>query len=266
MNCNAVDLSNPALWVFFSALFFGFSISRLTVNPAKSPFPERTKTVTWVLVCLYLSVAILFALIGLLVPGPELFFELPVLYYFLGVTGISFLAARFKKSVGIVVLMVLLIFPFMFLSYLSYWDCKDSREKIVQLRMLTTEASSHRLVLYDDGRTYFYELDSEIIAAKIETVSLSPFYIFGTKRQLYMFKGFAIYSAGKDGQAVELTVPEISGVEENRWFRFLHSALNKLPGIGSTVHYGNASVLVPLQKYALYIEDNAKFAVELVIE
>ena len=268
MNCNAVDLSTPALWVFLSALFCGFAISRLTVNPAKNSFPERAKTVKWVLFCIYLSAAVLFALIGLLVSGPEFFLTLPVLYYFLGITGISLLGSRFKKNVGIVVLMALLIFSFMFLSYLSFWDCKGGpREQIVQLRMLTPDSSSHRLVLYDDGgKSYFYPLDSKTVAAKIETISISPFYLFGTKWQLFIFKGFILHSADKERQLGELPVPEINRVEDNRWFNFLHSTLTSLPGIVTTVRFGDAFTLVPLQKYALSMENKSKFTIEPVVE
>jgi hypothetical protein len=266
MNCNAVDLSTPALWVFFSALFFGFSLNRLTVNPAKNTFPERAKTVKWVLFCVYLSVAVLFALIGLLVSGPEFFLTLPVLYYFLGITGVSFFGSKFKKNAGIAVLMAILIFSFMFLSFLSFWDCKDSREQIVQLRLLTPDSSSHRLVLYDGSKSYFYTLDSKTVAAKIETISISPFYLFGTKWQLYIFKGFVLYSADKERPLGELPVPEINGVEDNRWFNFLHATLNSLPGIATTVSFGEAHTLVPLQKYALSMENKSNFIIEPVVE
>jgi hypothetical protein len=98
-------LQSPYPWLCISGLFCGAALNR-ALRPAGYPRwrasdPERAGTAKWMFFSLYLSLAVVAALGAVFVPGPKKILDIRLLYLFTGSTVFFFLVFRFKKTLGL---------------------------------------------------------------------------------------------------------------------------------------------------------------------
>ncbi len=142
-------LSNPYAWLFVSALFFGAALARLTRGTARAADPERAWTAKWVAFCVWLSLSLACALGALFsggeAAGREALRRSGTLWFFLAASALFFLAFRFKRTLGALVLLLfaaLLIVTFLFLRSLQAFT---GETEIARVRVLSVQGD--RMVL-----------------------------------------------------------------------------------------------------------------------
>lgn len=274
MNCNVIDFSLPPIWIFFSAVFFAAAVSRSTRRIKPRDIPEKARALKWSLVCVLLSFAIITAVIALLIAGPERCLEYDTPQYYACVAGVSFLGFRFRKVVGIALLIALLVSSFILLNYLGYWQCSDGPGTIAEFRVLRKNPTEHTLVLYHQGDTQFFNAQVDYATVNIQVLSIHDFYLLTGTGILYQLMGFTCSSdtEGKDLQFEIVTNPFMQADPNETtssgwyWFSWMNRTIGKLPGIEETKRVSERIRVVPFQKYEVAITEEYSLAIRPVIK
>ncbi len=193
-------LSSPYPWVFMGSVALGAAVSRATMFTARKKEPERARTWKWVFVCIYLSIAILFGLAAVFIPGPRNILDIKLAYLALAVTCVSFPVFRFKKAMGIPVFLLaaaLLVVTGLFLQSVTAFS---GETEIAKIRTISADGSRMKLELVPrEGDTEIIELEGEYFAPVVKVVIFDDFWVFLGAKTWYRFAGVTSFRAVKDG-------------------------------------------------------------------
>jgi len=93
--------------VVLAALFAGAAASRATMRTGNKRDPGKARTRKWVVTCVYLSIAVVIGLVAVFVPGPEKMNDVRLAWVAAVAVVLAFCALRFKRALGIPVIVVL---------------------------------------------------------------------------------------------------------------------------------------------------------------
>ncbi len=212
-------LTDPLPWVFLAGVFFGAAVSRATRRSANRPDPERARTRKWVLVCVWLSLAVLTAVAGVLVPGSErlllrqadgtLRLAEPLLpWVALAGFALAFLATRFRKAAGIPVFVLALVAVVALGLFFQSIRAFTGETRIATVKAITVADGRMRLEVQPEGRpSEMVDLDGDYFAPVVKVIVFDDLWVFLGAKSWYRFVGLVSFTT-RDG------LPEQSGT---RW-------------------------------------------------
>jgi hypothetical protein len=101
-------LSSPFPWSILAGVFLGAAVVSLTRRTRHRKDSERARTRKWVAVCVLVSIAVVFGLLAVFIPGPGKIMDVRFAWAAGAAVVVSFCALRFRKSLGIPVLVLLI--------------------------------------------------------------------------------------------------------------------------------------------------------------
>jgi hypothetical protein len=205
MACQVVNPGNPYLWIFLSGCFFGITLAQMTIPPADSYNPRRGRVRKWTLVYIFASLFLSAGLAGFFIAGWRSFTSQDMVYYGAAAAGVCGLAFRFKKSVGIAVLFLLIIF-IVYFGFITYpLACIGKGGDAGWFRVLEYRNGQVRIEAGTDGSSGILELEGNSVTPVVSTLSISKHFILYGGKTLYllngMFPGPDLYTEGKQEAA-----------------------------------------------------------------
>jgi hypothetical protein len=246
----------------------------LTISPAGAVYPQRAKTVKWTLVCIYLSLTLVFGMLALFLGGTERFLDINLGYFFAGISCLFFLGSRFKRQLGILFLTLIILFLVLFLSYLQYWECSEESHQVAEFRFLAERQAPVQLVVYKNGETSFYEVEKDYFAPVVTMLEVHDGYLFATNNTLYRLEGFNAYtqrvetnrSQQQQTGGLEVDYTYTGGEDGASWFGWLDRLFLTLPGIEKHVQETEPFRPIIFQRYALTMSTQDELEVEPVLD
>ena len=196
--------ADPFFWVTLSAIFFGASLSRATRRIPKSLVRDRASNVKWTFVTIYLSVAIVFAICAVFIPGPEKILDIRIVYLFSVVSAVFFLALRFRKSIGAPLLILSFLAVLSLIWFLQAFSSFTGEREIATVRVLDTGGGAMKLEVSRHERdTVIVNLKGDYFAPVVKEVIFDDWYVFLGAKTWYRLEGITAFSFVKeDGRSV----------------------------------------------------------------
>jgi tryptophan-rich sensory protein len=237
-------LTDPLLWVFLAAVFFGAAVSRATRRTANRPDPERARTRKWVLFCVWLSLAVLAAVGAVLVPGSERLVrrvggtlhlvEPLVPWVALAGFAIAFLATRFRKSLGIPVIVLGLVAVIALGLFFQSVRAFTGKTEIATVKAITVADGKMRLEVQPAGRaSAMVDLDGDQFAPEVRVVIFDDLWVFLGAKTWYRFVGLQSFET-RNGRSIQSptmwTLERPTGISESLWIWFERNE-ERIPGV-----------------------------------
>jgi hypothetical protein len=237
-------LTDPLLWTFVAAVFLGAAVSRATRRTANRPDPDRARTRKWVLCCIWLSLAILAAVGAVLVPGSErlvrrvdgtLRLVEPLLpWVALAGFAIAFLATRFRKALGIPVVVLALVAVIALGLFFQSVRAFTGETEIATVKALAVADARMRLEVQPEGRpSEMVDLDGDQFAPVVKVVIFDDLWVFLGARTWYRFVGLISFTTEGGLPRQSDTVWKLaqpSGISEALWAWFEQNE-ERVPGV-----------------------------------
>ena len=231
-------LAGPYPWLFFGALFFGAALSRATRPVRRKSYPERAKTIKWTFISLYLSLFLIFTLAAVFIPGPDNIKNIRHLYFFLTCAVFFFLALRFKKSLGIVSLFLLLALAVVVSLFLQTLSSFTGETEIARIRVISARDMKLEIIPAS-GEPLIIRLGGVYFAPVVSVVIFEDYLVFLGARTWYRFEGltsFKLDTAGEQGripqQVTSYSFPKSPGISQRIW-SFYERHESRIPGVKS---------------------------------
>ena len=145
-------MSSPLLWVVLAGFFVGAAASRATAQDPQQADPDKARTRKWVSACILLSVAVILGLLAVFVPGAAKIRDPRLLWAAGGAAVVAFAATRFKKALGIPIVVLLLAVIIVFGLFLQSIRAFTGETEIAAVKVLSSTSSSMKLELVPAGR------------------------------------------------------------------------------------------------------------------
>ena len=217
MGCSGAFTDSPFFWAVLSGAFLGMAVSRSTMRTLSKPDPEGARNWKWIFLSLYLSAAILSALGGAFLTGPERVVDIRLLVV-LGVTALVFaLAFRFKRAFGIACLGLVFLGTAYFLVALDGHVCYPPGSEILRFRVISTSTEETRIeILHPDATSEFITVDGRQVALGLERLTASEVYFFAARPAYYRMLGFAPDPSLESGSRLSRSLRRLPGWEYSR--------------------------------------------------
>ena len=206
MTCQAVDPGNPYLWIFLTGCFFGITLAQMTISPHHYRDPGRSRARKWAWVYIFASLFMAAGLAGFFIAGWQSYTSIDMVYYGLTVAGVSALAFRFKKGIGVAVLLLFILFIVYFGFITSKFSCTTEDGDTGWFRMLEYGEGTFRVEAGDGGDTRILEGEGSTVTPVVSALHISRHYILFGGRTLYLLNGIyprrKRYTAEEPGGAV----------------------------------------------------------------
>ncbi len=202
MGSNFFLLQSPYPWLCISGLFCGAALNR-ALRPAGYPLwrasdPERARTAKWMFFTLYLSLAVIAALGAVFVPGPIKILDIRLAYLFLGSTVFFFLVFRFKKTLGLLSVILAVALVVTMLLFLQSLNAFTGETKIGQIRVLDVQDGRMKLEILpareDSTITW---MQGSYFAPVVKVVIFDDYVVFLGAKTWYRFEGVTSFEMEK---------------------------------------------------------------------
>jgi hypothetical protein len=237
-------LTDPLPWVLLAGVFFGAAASRATRRAGQRPDPHRAQTRKWVLFCVWLSLAVLATVGAVLIPGSErlvrrldgtLRLEEPLLPW-VALAGfvIAFLVTRFRKSLGIPVVVLALVAVIALGLFFQSVRAFTGETEIATVKALAVADGKMRLEVQPEGRpSAMVDLDGDQFAPVVKVVIFDDLWVFLGAKTWYRFVGLVSFTT-RDGMPVQSAtawkLDRAIGISEQLWDRF-ETFEERIPGV-----------------------------------
>lgn len=212
-------------WLLLSALFSGAALSRATRRVAGNDDPgreERSRTLKWVFFSLHLSLAVIFALCALLIPGAAAFGRPPQLLFYLVSTGLFFLAFRFRRSFGVVFFLLLLALATTLFLFVQSLNAFTGETEIARVRILDIDDNTRPPVMTLELNAAGKEprvlrLKGSYFAPIVRVIIFEDYLVFLGRRSWYRFEGLTSFDNDFRQQDTELIFSHSFGMSKRLW-------------------------------------------------
>jgi hypothetical protein len=224
-------LSSPLVWVVLAGLFVGAAASRATMRTRNKPDPDKARTRKWVIACILLSLALIFGLLAVFVPGADKIRD-PRLLWVAGIAAaVAFAAMRFKKSLGIPVAVLLLAVVIVFGLFLQSIRAFTGETEIAAVKVLSSTSSSMRLELVPRGNApVLLTMNGTYFAPIVKVVIFSDLFVFLGAQTWYRFEGMTSFNDAQRQQDTDFRFPHPMGISERLWSLFERNE-TRVPGV-----------------------------------
>ena len=241
MSYNTIPfLSNPFFWVLLTAIFFSAAVSKITTFTKKARNMEKARNRKWILICIYFSLSIIFLLCAIFVPGPRHFLDARLLYLFAGAAAVFFLVFRFKKSIGLPLTLLFIMFVILLILFFQSITAFTGETKIATIRVLEAEGGHMKIEITrtadKPAESDIIEMAGSYIAPVVKIIIFEDYLVFLGARTWYRFVGISSFKTEKDMeiplQADRYQFRNPPGISESLYSYFEKNE-KTLPGVKS---------------------------------
>jgi len=260
-------LQSPYPWLCISGLFCGAALNR-ALRPAGYPLwrasdPERARTAKWMFFTLYLSLAVIAALGAVFVPGPTKILDIRLAYLFLGSTVFFFLVFRFKKTLGLLSVILAVVLVVTMLLFLQSLNAFTGETKIGQIRVLDVQDGRMKLEILpareDSTITW---MQGSYFAPVVKVVIFDDYVVFLGAKTWYRFEGVTSFEMEKTQsgtvlrqQDTDYYFPSPSGMTAKLW-DFYERYDARIPGVRTVQVEMDLKRARELSVYSLRIQND----------
>jgi hypothetical protein len=189
-----------------------------------------------VAVCVLATLAVALGLAALFIPGPQKITNPALLYLGAGTFVLSFAALRFRKSLGIPLLVLAVLLVVAVGLFLQSLHAFTGETEIARVRVMSADGSQMKLeLLPQGGEAQVVTLRGDHFAPVVKVVIFSDFYVFLGAKTWYRFEG--MYSNLEHGEDLARPEPKYrltrpTGISEALWQLF-EKGDNRIPGVKS---------------------------------
>ena len=232
--------TSPYSWCLISAIFLGLALSQTTRGIINTNDRERDRARKWTWITLNLSLSIIFALIGVFIPGPEKIQDIRLLYFFGGITAASFVGFRFKRLIGLPLVFLVLMFVLAISLFLQSITAFKGETELALVRVLRIESPDMQLeVNLPNKGSEFMTLAGDYFAPVVRVIIFDDAFVFLGAKTWYRFDGFtSFFIVNQNGSTVFRQSDSIfsfsrpMGISE-KLYEFFERHEHNLPGVKS---------------------------------
>jgi hypothetical protein len=230
-------LSRPLPWVVLAGLFLGAAAMSASRRTGHRRDPERAHARKWVAACVLASIAVVFGLLAVFVPGPERIANVGFAWAAGVAAVVSFCALRFRKSLGIPVLVLLIAVGAFLGLFLRSIHAFTGETEIATVRAIAVTADSMRLELAPRGALpVLLTMDGVYFAPIVKAVIFDDVLVFLGAKTWYRFEGMNSFDESFTQVKTVYRFPGPFGVSERLW-AFFEKNERRVPGV-KTVQVG----------------------------
>jgi len=267
MGSSSLLFQSPYPWLFISGLFCGAALNR-ALRPAGYPRwrasdPERAAAAKWMFFTLYLSLAVIAALGAVFVPGPKKILDIRLAYLFLGSTVFFFLVFRFKKTLGLLSMILAVALAVTLLLFLRSLNAFTGETEIGQIRVLDVQDGRMKLEIIPDRReSTITWMQGAYFAPVVKVVIFDDYVVFLGAKTWYRFEGLTSFEMEKTGSGTALRqqdtdyyFPSPSGMTARLW-DFYERCDARIPGVRTVQVEMDLKRARELSVYSLRIQND----------
>jgi hypothetical protein len=261
--------NNVFFWIIVCGLFFGAALGRMTRFLPANERRDKARNRKWIFVTVYFSLAVAAFLFGLLLPGPEKIQDIRLLYFFGGSAFVAFFAVRFKKSVGLPILVLSSLLVIMVMLFFQAITAFTGETEIARLKVLSLkdEGMKVELSLPGNPKSELVDLQGEYFAPVAKIVVFDDYLVFFGARTYYRFLGLSSFKAAKTGEIpVQATIYNLarpSGLSETV-YSFFEQNEKSIPGVKTVQMDMNVKRARELETYRVMVQNDG--GVEVVVD
>jgi hypothetical protein len=223
--------SSPFPWVVLAGLLVGAAVSRATMRTAHRRNPERARTQKWVISCVYLSLGVIFALFAIFVPGPARILDIRLAWTAAGAAVLAFAVMRFKKALGIPIVILTLAVLLVFGLFLQSIRAFTGETHIATVSVIGVEKDSMKLELAPRGRApVMLDLEGQYFAPIVKVTIFDDFFVFLGAKTWYRFEGMTSFDRDIRQGKSDYRFPQPAGMSEKVW-EFFEQNESRIPGV-----------------------------------
>jgi hypothetical protein len=229
MDFKLLLLQSPHLWLTVSGLFCGAALNR-ALRPAAHPRwratdLERARAAKWMFFTLYLCLAVVAALGAVFVPGPEQILDPDLLYLFPASTVFFFLVFHFKKSIGLLAVILAIALAGTLMMFLQSLNAFTGETEIAQVRVLDAQDKRMKLeIVPTQGESVITWLNGSYFAPVVKVVIFDDYVVFLGAKTWYRFEGITSFEMERTDAGIEVRqqdtgyyFPSPSGIPAKLW-------------------------------------------------
>ncbi len=244
MDFSTLVLQSPHIWLVVSGLFCGAALNRASRSAAyprwRATDPDRARTAKWMFFTLYLCLAVVAALGAVFVPGPEQILDPGLLYLFAGSTVFFFLVFRFKRTIGLLAVILAIALAGTLMLFLQSLNAFTGETEIAQVRVLDARGGRMQLeIVPAQGESVITELSGSYFAPVVRVVIFDDYVVFLGAKSWYRFEGVTSFEMERTDTGVEYRqqdtdyyFPSPSGITAKLW-NFYERYETRIPGVRS---------------------------------
>jgi hypothetical protein len=225
---------NPFLWVILAGLLVGAALAFATRRASRSPNPDRARTRKWVAACVLLSLAVIVGLLAVFVPGPSKILDVRLAWAAGAAALVAFGALRFKKALGIPVVVLLVGIVILFGLFLQSVHAFTGETEIATVRVISVDATSMRLELVARGsEPVLLTMKGTYFAPVVKVVIFNDLYVLLGAKTWYRFEAMSSFDDKIRQQDTDYQLPQPLGISEKIWNLFEDNE-TRIPGVKTT--------------------------------
>ncbi len=190
----------PPYWFLAASVLVGAAASRITRRSrSRRPDGRPDSTVKWVLVCAYLTAAVVFATIGLLGPSVRDYLNTPMLLACALTAAAAFPVCRFPRAVGAPVAVLAAASVVLAALLLKSVVAFTGETEIARVKALARTDSRMTLEVAPAGAPpAVVEMDGSYFAPVVRVVIFDDALVFVGSRTWYRFDGLTSFRLERD--------------------------------------------------------------------
>ncbi len=233
-----VIFSNPVPWTILAGFFVGAALNRATRRTRAGRDPSRARARKWTLFCIYLSIGILLALAAVFTADSGGAPDQRLLVIGGAAAAVFFVALRFRKAVGIPVLVLLAVAGVTVSLFLRSITAFTGETEIAAVRVLSSNRDSMRLELIPKAeQPVLLTMEGEYFAPIVKVVIFDDLLVFLGAKTWYRFEGMTSFKLVKEGDgygfrqgSTDFYFPTPTGISETVW-SFFEKHETRIPGV-----------------------------------
>ena len=212
---------------------------------------------------LYLSLAVIAALGAVFVPGPKKILDIRLAYLFLGSTVFFFLVFRFKKTLGLLSMILAVALVVTLLLFLQSLNAFTGETEIGQIRVLDVQDSRMKLEILPARRdSTITWMQGGYFAPVVKVVIFDDYVVFLGAKTWYRFEGVTSFEMEKTQsgtvlrqQDTDYYFPSPSGMTAKLW-DFYERNDARIPGVRTVQVEMDLKRARELSVYSLRIQND----------
>jgi hypothetical protein len=223
--------SSPLPWAIVAGLFAGGAVARAAMPTRHRRDPERARARKWVFACVLFSIAIILAVLGVFIPGPSKIVDIR-LAWAAGIAAVAaFGALRFKKSLGIPVMVLLIAAVILFGLFIQSIHAFTGETEIASVRVIGVQSASLRLELVPrDREPILLTMAGAYFAPIVRVVIFDDLLVFLGAKTWYRFEGMTSFDENLRQGNTDYRFPNAPGISEQLWMLFEKNE-SRIPGV-----------------------------------
>jgi hypothetical protein len=184
-----------------------------------------------VLVCVWLSAAVVLGLVAVFVPGPGKILDLKLAWVAGIAVLVSFGALRFRKALGIPVVVLLVAVAVLAGAFLQSIHAFTGETEIARIRVIDASPTDMRVELVPRGAMpVLLSMKGSYFSPIVKVVIFDDLLVFLGARTWYRFEGLTSFDQNLRQQDSDYRLPQPAGMAAKVW-DFFEKNETRIPGV-----------------------------------